>query len=146
MKIAIITLAVALFLSIGNSFGSNTIYKNVEGSKDAGSITTTVYNSSDAKNLEPLKQTVFKYNSDKSLKERNSYKWNSNSKEWVAIGRYKYEYNINGELINVSYTSWNELSKSWNNDVQYAMYIYDENNVYSPVKYLSVTDNRNKKY
>lgn len=125
MKIAIITLTVALFLSISNSFGSNTIYKNVEGSKEAGSITTTVYNSSDRENLEPLKQTVFEYNADKSLKERISYKWNSNSKEWVAIGRYKYEYNTDGKLINVSYMSWNGSTKSWNNDVQYAMYIYD---------------------
>lgn len=145
MKATIITIAVAAFLSISNSFAGNNIYKNTEGSKEAGTIKTTVYNGSGDVYLTPSKQTIFEYNADKSLRERISYKWNPTSKEWAMVSRYKYEYNINGELMNVSYASWNESSKSWNDNIQYAMYIYNENHTHPSVKYLSVTDNRNKK-
>lgn len=144
MKTTIITI-IAAFLSISTSFGGNTIHKNVEGRKEAGTVTTTVYNGTDNRDLVPFKQTVFEYNTDKNLKERISYKWDSNTQQWLVVSKYKYEYNINGELINISYLSWNESSNSWNKDVQYAMYIYDKSNESSPVKYLSVTDS-NKKY
>lgn len=145
MKTTIITI-VAAFLSISTSFGGNTIHKNVEGSKEEGTVTTTVYNGTDNRDLIPFKQTVFEYNTDKNLKERISYKWDSNIQQWLIVSKYKYEYNISGELINISYVSWNESSKSWNKDVQYAMYIYDKSNESSPIKYLSVTDSKNKKY
>lgn len=145
MKTTIITILAAC-LSISTSFGGNTIHKNVEGSKETGTVTTTVYNSTDNRDLVPFKQTVFEYNTDKNLKERISYKWDSNTQQWLVVSKYKYEYNINGELINISYLSWNESSNSWNKDVQYAMYIYDKSNESSPVKYLSVTDSKNKKY
>lgn len=141
MKTTIITTAVAIFLSITNVFGSNKLYKNIVGNKETGTITATVCEGSNEGNLTPLKQTVFHYNSDRSLKERASYKWNANTKEWVAIGLHKYEYNSGGKLLTMSYMGWNETTKAWHQDIQYAMYIYDINNEDLSVEYLSVNAN-----
>lgn len=146
MRTIIITIGAALLLSIGNVFGSNKLYKNVVGNKESGVVTSTVCEGSSEGTLAPLKQNVFHYNSDKSLKERLSYKWNSSRKEWVAITRHIYEYNANGKLIHVSYSQWNQSIKSWDNNIKYALYIYDVNNESSLVKYLAATDNVNKTY
>lgn len=142
MKTIIITIAGALLLSIGNIFGSDNLYKNVVGNKELGVVSSTVYHGSKkgSLTLTPCTQNVFCYDSNKSLKERISYKWNSETNKWIAIGRHTFEYNADGKLTNVAYSEWNKTIKSWSTDVKYAMYIYDENNEDSPVKYLTVTN------
>lgn len=142
MKTTIITTVVAILLSItAPVLGSDKLYKNVVGDKESGIVTTTVCKSSSNGSLTPLKQTVFYYNSDKSLKERTSYKWDSNTQEWVVVGQHRYEYNSESKLMNISFLCWNKTTKSWHKDVQYAMYVYDANNIDHPVKYLSVNAN-----
>lgn len=146
MKTIIITIGVAMLLSISNTFGSNKLYKNVVGNKESGVVTSTVCQGSNEGSLTPLTQNVFHYNSDKILTERTSYKWDSSKNAWVVISRHTYEYSNDGKLANVSYSQWNKSTQSWSNEVIYAMYIYDAGNEYSLVKYLTVADTRNKVY
>ena len=142
MKTTIITTAVAILLSITTPvLGSNKLYKSVVGDKESGIVTTTVCKSSGNGRLTPLKQTVFYYNTDKSLKNRTSYIWDLNTKEWVVVGQHRYEYNSENKLMNVSYLCWDKTNKSWRKDAQYAMYVYDANNKHHPVKYLAVHTN-----
>lgn len=142
MKTTIITAMVVILLSITNQiFASDKLYKTVVGDKESGVITTTLSQRSFTGYLTPLKQIVFHYNSNKILKQRTSYKWDVNKKEWVLVGQHKYEYNDDKKLMIISYMCWNEASKSWNKDTQYAMYTYDADNECPPVKYLSVLPN-----
>ena len=139
MKTIIGTLVVAFFLSIPNSFAGGKLYKNVIEDKEKHTVTTTVCKGENDMNLIPLTECVLQYNTDGSLKERISYKWESRKKTWVAYQKYMYEYD-KGSLTAISYVEWNKSTKAWGNDIQYVMYVYD-----SKTDLLTVTSNSQNK-
>lgn len=135
MKAIIISIAVAMSLSIGSSFGSNKLYRNVIANKEKNTITTTICKGQNDMNLVPLKKYVLQYNTNGTLKERVSYRWESYKKGWIPFHKYIYEYE-NENLMAISFVEWNKSEKSWGNDVQYVMNIYD-----STTNLLSVINN-----
>lgn len=137
MKTIITTLVIAVFLSIGNSFGKNNsqLYKNIIENTEERTVTTTVCKGKNEMYLVPLTQHVLKYNVDGKPEERVSYNWESHKKIWVAVQKYTYEYYADGELATISYAEWDGSIKSWGDDIQYATYIYDsEDNLSSIVQ------------
>lgn len=127
MKTIIIALIIALFLSIGNSFGKNNdqLYKNVIVNKENSTETTTICKGKNEMYLIPLRQHIIKYGANGKPEERISYKWESHKKEWIEVHKYVYEYYADGELAAISYAEWNQSTKSWGEDIQYSMYVYD---------------------
>lgn len=124
MKAAIISIAVVAFLSISNSFGSNKLYKNVITNKEQNTITTTICKGANDMNLVPLTKCVLQYNTNGTLRERVSYKWESYKKGWIPFQKYVYRYE-NENLLAISFVEWNKSTKAWGDDVQYLTNIYD---------------------
>lgn len=125
MKTIIFTLtiaAIALVGTINQAFGRDNFYKNNEFNKDGQIAKTTVCIGEDGKNLTLLKQFENKYDTNGNLRERILSLWDSSRSKWVASRKYQYDYTSDGQLQMLSYTSYNESEKVWENEIKYAMY------------------------
>lgn len=146
MKTIIITLSIAIFALAGNinkAFSRDNFYKNNEVNA-AGQVTkTTVCKGEDGKNLTPVKQFENKYDDNGKICERILSTWNTQQSEWNTIKKYQYEYTSDGQLQMLSYTTFNESKNVWENEIKYAMYIYNSDGNLLLVDYFNI---ENKDY
>lgn len=144
MKTVIIALSIAIFAlagNINNAFSKDNFYKSDEMNK-AGQITkTTVFIGEDGKNLIPVKQFENKYDDNGTIRERILFAWDSQQSKWDTNRRYQYEYTSDGQLQMVSYTTFNQFTNKWENEIEYAMYLYNPEGKLLLVNYLN-TENK----
>lgn len=141
MKTAIITLAIVAFSLIGNTntaFGRDNFYKNDEVNEIGQIIKTTVCTGEDDKHLYPVKQFENRYDNNGNLSERILSVWDSKQSKWINSRKYQYEYTLDGQLQMLSYTTYNESAKIWENDIKYAMYTYNNEGHLQSIDYLNI--------
>lgn len=68
--------------------------------------------------------------------EKTIYVWNSTNNSWEATVKYNYDYNTDGKLLSLSLAEWNELTDTWAENVQYAMYLNDRSEEMLSINYL----------
>lgn len=143
MKTIIITLAISALALIGNIVNASTkdnFYKNEEVNNAGQIVKTTVCKGEDDKNLTLIKQYENKYDNNGNIRERVLSVWDSNRSKWNAIRKYQYEYTDNGQLQMLSYTTYNDSSKAWENEIKYAMYLYSSEGNLLTVDYLNINN------
>lgn len=143
MKTIIITLAISALALIGNIVNASTkdnFYKNEEVNNAGQIVKTTVCKGEDDKNLTLIKQYENKYDNNGNIRERVLSAWDSNRSKWNAIRKYQYEYTDNGQLQILSYTTYNDSSKAWENEIKYAMYLYSSEGNLLTVDYLNINN------
>lgn len=141
MKTIILTLTVlasAFIGTISNAYGKDNFYKNKE-MNEAGQIAkTTIYTGDDNKHLNPFKQVENKYDNNGNLKERTLSTWDAAQSKWVAGIKYQYDYSSEGQLQMLSYTTFNQSTKEWGDEIKYAMYIYNPDGSLLTINYLNI--------
>ena len=143
MKTIIITLAISALALIGNIVNASTkdnFYKNEEVNNAGQIVKTTVCKGEDDKNLTLIKQYENKYDNNGNIRERVLSVWDSNQSKWNAIRKYQYEHTDNGQLQMLSYTTYNDSSKAWENEIKYAMYLYSSEGNLLTVDYLNINN------
>lgn len=146
MKTIIFTLTVLAFALLGtinNAFGKDNFYKNNEMNEAGQVAKTTICVGEDGKNLNPVKQFENKYDNNGNLRERVLSLWDAMQSKWVVSRKYQYDYTSDGQLQMLSYTTYNEANKVWENEIKYAMYIYSSEGNLLTVDYLNIG---NKEY
>lgn len=146
MKTIIFTLTIAAFALVGtinNAFGRDNFYKNNELNEAGQIVKTTVCTGENEKNLSLVKQFENKYDNNGNLRERILSLWDSQQSKWIASRKYQYDYTTDGQLQMLSYTTYNESSKVWENEITYAMYLYNSEGNLLTVDYLNIG---NKEY
>lgn len=146
MKTIIITLAIAAFALVGNisnAFSRDNFYKNDEVNEIGQIVKTTVCTGESDKHLTPIKQFENKYDNNGNLRERVVSIWDSMKSKWVSSRKYQYDYTTDGQLQMLSYTTYNESTKVWENETKYAMYMYNSEGNLLSIDYLNIG---NKEY
>ena len=146
MKTAIITLSIVIFAIAGNindAFSKENYYKNNEVNQEGQITKTTVCIGENGKNLTPVKQFENKYDSNGKLSERILSVWDSRQSKWNINKKYQYEYSADGQLQMLSYMTFDESKKTWEDAIKYAMYIYNPEGTLLLVNYL---DTQNTEY
>lgn len=106
---------------------------------EAGQIVkTTVYTGESDKHLNPVKQFENRYDANGNLQERVSSSWDGMKSKWIASKKYQYDYSSEGQIQMLSYTTYNESTKTWENETKYAMYIYNSEGNLLTIDYLNI--------
>lgn len=136
--IIIITAAFALIGTISNAFGRDNLYKNNELNEAGQIVKTTIYAGESDKHLNPVKQLENRYDTYGNLQERISSSWDTIKSKWVANKKYQYDYSSDGQIQMLSYTTYNESNKAWEDETKYAMYIYNSEGNLLTIDYLNI--------
>lgn len=144
MKTIITILSIVAFTLIGNvanAWSKDNFYKNNEVNNAGQIVRTTICKGDSDDLLTFVKQFENKYDRNGNLNERIISMWDSNELKWIPKIKYQYEYNSDKQLQMLTHTKYNKELKLWENEVKYAMYIYDDNGNLLLVDYLNI-DNK----
>jgi len=132
MRATIITLAVAVLVTLGNITnvsGKNKMYSNTEIDPLTNTKTITVCEGKADIHLKPVSKSVKSYDENGNLIVKTLYKWNTEAKDWTPEKRHQYTVN-NNTIESLQYSEWNEVTNSWKDNSVYIMYTYDSDGEY----------------
>jgi len=139
MKTKIFITVIVAFLSVANIYAGNPdviVYTNEE-TTEQGCVKE--YTTVEKETLKPVSKTVYQYDSDNKIQRKIFYGWNE-EQGWESIQKYDYEYNLNGQIITLVYTEWDEQLKTWSAQSEQLIHVYDLDGKFLAIKRLYINN------